>query len=214
MQSPGIDGGFVVCLITVLLVEPEAGENGPVKPAAVHFARAALTVNPSSVGTRRHDGDGDGVGAGVAVGVGVGRGSVQALVSATASGTVSATGVGAGLGVIAPELIVIPEVHGHHVPDWRLCPTTVKLPDPTSVIEPRNPRSDPRIVDLVRLQPDEVRDKALARRIGVGPERSIGSGNGAPKRAASEKTTADRPRSRSMPVPKRPQRSGVTRLKV
>ncbi len=117
MQSPGIDGGFVLWVMTVLLVEPEEGANGPVKPAAVHFSRAALTVKPSRVGTRRHVGGrrrrrsrrrrrtGVGVGgpgAGVGVGDGVG------------------TTVGAGLGVIAPELIVMPDEHGHQVPDWRL----------------------------------------------------------------------------------------------
>jgi hypothetical protein len=33
MQSPGLDPGFVVWVITILLFWPLAGENGPVKPA-------------------------------------------------------------------------------------------------------------------------------------------------------------------------------------
>ena len=83
-----MDGGFVVCLITVLFVEPLEGENGPVKPAAVHFARAALdgeALQGRDEAARRRW---VGVGAGVAVGVGVGPGGAG-LASATASGTVS-----------------------------------------------------------------------------------------------------------------------------
>ena len=126
MQAPGMDGGFVVCVMTVLLVEPLAGENAPVKPAAVHFARAAPPVKPSRVGTKRQVGGvAVGVGVGVGVGAGVAAGGGVGVGVGVGVGEGVGMGVGAGLGVIEPLLIVMPAVHGHQVPDWRLCPATV-----------------------------------------------------------------------------------------
>ena len=116
--------------------------------------------------------------------------------------------------MIAPELIVMPEVHGHHVPDWRLCPTTVKLPEPTLVIEPVNPRPVHGSSALFVFRPMRFGTRHSPGGSTVGRGSVDSSGSGAPKVSASLKTTAFASVSMSMPLPKIPDRSGVTRLKV
>ena len=124
MQAPGMDGGLVVWVMTVLSVDPLAGEKVPAQAGSrpLGSSCAPPPVKPSRVGTKRQVG-----GVAVGVGVGVGVGSVAAgggvgVGAGVGVGDGVATGVGAGLGVIALELIVMPDVHGHQVPDWEALP--------------------------------------------------------------------------------------------
>src|SRR5574338_1162978 len=50
-QLPGEETGFVVCAVTMFVLLPLAGENAPVKPAAVHVVRAFWTLSPTRLGT-------------------------------------------------------------------------------------------------------------------------------------------------------------------
>ena len=60
------------------------------------------------------------------------------------------------------------------------------------MIGPVNSPSDPRVVGLVRLQADEVRDQALARRVGGRQRIAQSSGRGAPKAESIAEDDGDR----------------------
>jgi hypothetical protein len=85
-----------------LVLRPNAGVNGPMKPAAVQAARALAIVNPTRLGTISQAGVGvgvgDGVGAGVGVGVGGGVGVDGGVGDGAGVGLGNAVGVGVGAG--------------------------------------------------------------------------------------------------------------------
>ena len=170
-------------------------------------------VKPSTVGTRRHVG-GVGVGVGVATGVGVGAAGVG--VGAAGVGVVpgSQPGSAAGLGVIAPGADrdarrARPPCPG----EWKLCPTTVKLPLPLVVIEPVNFLLTDGSSALFFLRPMRFGTRHLPGGPTVGPGSVDSSGSGSPKLSASLKTTAFASVPMSIPLPSVTERTGVTRSK-
>ena len=203
-QSPGIDDGLVVWVSTILFVCPLAGVNAPVKPAVVHFVRAADTVKPSSVGTSLQAGGGVGVGTGVGVADAAGVGLGEAV----------GVGDGVGDGVIAVALTVILEAHAWKVPATRVWPMTVKLPLPLFVMEPVKPRSSHGSSTLFALSPTNSGTRHWPGGFpdGVGTGDPLGVGPAAP--IASENTTAVADAVSSTPDPKSPERRGVTSGKV